>query len=368
MGTFITENNWFTRAEGAALFGWGTSITGPVATRVDEESTHDRHHFVGWPQNWVVKKPKDCGGTYGNLRLEVKCKVEWVDGPTTPLSLLPYYSTGTIYDLSILPFYTPSAYDPYQFPNGDGHVYTSYDFYVVDGPGSGSPGYRFGTADSSGGTTSGWNSGSNTGGLEASSWNDSLWGLYVGNWSGKLTPQGLLDYYVGSTTITESTTYFYAHKPGATHWSRTGLVVPSTGKYADPFIGYDGIDYLYDIFGIGMTFLWDEDWTAVGVVEKITCKFRWKYNPQTSTGCKYWQGAQAQVKVLYKKAPVTKTNGPDGVFYTIGTWSSAGNDTQTVTLHDKYTDEYVGSEVNVPAEEGYVYVIDDVEILSVTLP
>jgi hypothetical protein len=39
-----------------------------------------------------------------------------------------------------------------------------------------------------------------------------------------------------------------------------------------------------------------------------------------------------------------------------------------VTLHDQYTDQYVGTAFDIPEEEGYAYVIDDVEVLSITLP
>lgn len=371
MGTFITRNNWLTRLEGAALFGWGTSITGPKASRSDDTSqNYNREYFIGWPQKWVVKKFQNCGGSYGNLRLEVKTRFEGCEGPGRVFTGSPYETD--VSDAVLVLFDAgscPKIYDSYEFANGDDHVYSGFS-YNLTMPGNE---YREGTCDLSGSSDNVF-TGSSTGGHEAYLGNGvtgSGYSLYVGDWSGKMTPADVLDYASGSGNYlhdsyynTETTTYFYAHDPIGSHWSQTGLVTIGNIYYTAGV--YDGYDYLGDVNGT--TFLMDEDWTATGRLQKTTCKFRWKYHPEGGAGCKFWEGVQVEVKVLYKKAAVTKTDGPDGVFYSIGTWASAGNNTQTVTLHDKYSDEYVGTEVTMPTEEGYIYIIDDVEILTVTLP
>lgn len=373
MGTFITRNNWYTRLEGAALFGWGTTITGPKATATNNINyDYNKEYFIGWPQKWVVKKPKNCGGNYGNLRLEVKTRFEECDGPGRLSGGAPYQTAVTDGTMVIWSNVAPVVYDSYEFTNGDDHVYSSVDYHIT-APTT-PPEYRYGTVDLSGFTDSGYIPGSDTGGLEAFLGNGvsgTDYFLYAGNWAGKMTPSDFFDYasptdpgYWPYYLVTNATTYLYAHDPSGSHWSQTGSV--SVLNYGGTPGGYGGYDYISSSAGI--TFVMDEDWTATGRLQKITSTFRWKYHPEGGAGCKFWENVQVEVKVLYKKAPVTKTDGPEGVFYSIGTWASAGNNTQTVTLHDKYSDEYVGTEVTMPTEEGYVYVIDDLEILTVTLP
>ena len=174
-----------------------------------------------------------------------------------------------------------------------------------------------------------------------------------------LTPQDVLD---GWGTSGTTTNYYFNHKPGASHWDRSATisktnVVIVTGLSYDRFLDKNGI-----------TFVWDESWPACGYIQKITTELRWMYDPRSDRGCKWWEGYQASVKVSYKRAAVSRTSGPDGVFLTVGSFSAAGDNTQTVTLHDKYTEEYISSTITMPSAEGYVYVIDDIEVLSVTKP
>lgn len=372
MGTFIARDIWLARREGAALFGWGTTFSGPKATRVDSNSTYDRHHFVGWPVGWVVKKATGCGGTYGNLYLEVKTTLKWGTYIYNATSGRAYWDSGTPtitasnIPASIMNVFGPAVYDPVSFAGGDGHVYESFDWYSNDMVGGT---YAYGHADPTGTTFNGWNTGFQDGGLEAYLYNDADYEVYYGNWANKMTPQDVLDYLdsISATSTATTTSSYYAHLPTGSHWDRKAAVVMTSGYDSVVSPNYDGFDYLGDSAATrGCTFVMDEDWTATGRLEKITCKFRWRYNPESTEGCKYWEGKVVSAKVLYKKAPVTKTDGPDGVFYSIGTWVSGGDSSQSLTLHGNYTDGYVADEVTMPTEQGYVYVIDDIEVLSVS--
>lgn len=370
MPTFLTDDNWLTRRAGAALLGWGNTITGPLATRVDDNSSHDRHHFVGWPSGWVVKAGKDCGGRYGKLYLEVKQTWSYADNQ------IGYSTDATWYEPA--PTAGPGAinngiYDPYQYAGGDGHQYSSSTVYWNED--TGGPNTfnvydvtcNFPTGPDYAGMTFITTGPAQTGGGTASSGNgvnpSNLAEEYGSNWSGKLTPSDVRT-TLGVTSST--TTYsFYPRKTGASSWAHSSTVAAGQNTW-----GPSPYNFTDDYFGSGnsgITVLWDEDWTATGRVEKVETKLRWRYDPQSSEGCKFWKDVQIAVKLTYKKAAMTKVD-QDGVQFTLGSWASAGTDTRTVTLHDKYTDDYVSVEFTMPSEEGYVYVIDDVEVTSVTLP
>lgn len=370
MSSFISRDSWLLRREGAALFGWGTSFTGPKATRVDATSTNDRHHFVGWPSGWVVKKGTGCGGTYGNLYLEVKTTLEWFEFAYNATSGIAFWDSGTPnYGTSwggIMSVSGPCVYDPASFAGGDGHVYEQFSWYSND---MNAGTYIDGTADLTGTTMNGPTTGYDDGGLEAYLYNDADYEIFYGNWTTKMTPDDLFTWAAGQSLVTSTTntSSYYVHKPTDAHWDRSASLAFSViGDFTLPY-NYDGFNYLGDSLSTrGATFLMDEDWTATGRLERITCKFRWRYDPQTSEGCKFWAGKLVSAKVFYKKAAVTKTDGPDGVFYTLGAWVSGGDSAQSLTLHSNYTDGYVADEVTMPTEEGYVYIIDDIEVLSVT--
>lgn len=368
MPSFLSTDNWLTRRVGAALFGWGTTITGPLATRVDENSTHDRWHFKDWPAGWVVKTVLGCGNTYGKLYLEVKQTWTYADNNVA-------YSTDALW-------YEPSSaagpgainngiYDPYQYTGGDGHQYSSSTVYWNEFTGipgtynvydcvatfpSGISSMTFittGAAQTGGGTASNGNGTNPT--------NEAL--DYGSNWTGKLTPE---DVRTTLGLFTTNTTYsFYPRKTGASSWAHSSSVASAQNNWQTGLFSFTD-----DYFGSGnsgITVLWDEDWTATGRIEKVVTKLRWRYDPQSSVGCKWWEDVQVEVKLTYKKAAMTKTD-QDGVGFSLGSWVSAGTDVRTATLHDQYTDEYVTAEFTMPSEEGYVYVIDDVEVVSVTLP
>jgi hypothetical protein len=384
MGTFITQDNWLLRRIGAAIFGWGTTIYTPVSPPNIISVANSREYFHDWPEDWSLKIKGSCGGSFGRLRLEVE-QTEVFYSNTTEMyqSDIDYYLGG---DPIVLPNqYAGGLYSDVRW-GGDDHQYDSYTVKIwgsllITNPGD--PGhptwvydeatvpYTFPTNYAYNTVTydTGALSSPYTGPTSASYIHNprnytSSNGPYVGeavDMTGAtiLTPQDVLD---GWGTSRTTSAYYYNHKPGASHWNKSASV--------SMFRSNISADINYDQFYLqeGITFVWDESWPACGYIQKFTTNLRWKYDPQSSVGCKWWEGYQASVKIAYKRATVTRTSGPNGVFLTIGTFTAAGDNTQTITLHDKYTEEYVSSTITMPTAEGYVYVIDDIEVLSVTKP
>ena len=376
MGTFITQDNWLLRRIGAAIFGWGTTITTYVTEPAPFTVSHSREYFHDWPDDWCLKIKDSCGGNFGKLRLEIK---------QTELS---YNNVEESYEDDPA-YYDPSIdVGPQDFPGGlysdvrwggddqqyDGYTIQAYYSVLISAPGD-PPLYGYTTY------TSVYNF--PLGRTSDTVVNDNSTTPYsppspyiVSNFNGSypsgneealdmtgatiLTPQDVLDGW-GSTNTT--TNYYYNHKPGASHWNKSSTVAKTNVEFSAIW----GITY--DVINTnGITFVWDESWPACGYIQKITTDLRWKYDPQSTEGCKWWEGYQASVKITYKRATVSRTSGPNGVFLTIGSFSAAGDNTQTITLHDQYTEQYVSSTITMPSAEGYVYVIDDIEVLSVTKP
>lgn len=381
MGTFIPQDNWLLRRIGAAIFGWGTTITTPVSAPSVISVTHSREYFHDWPDDWALKIRADCGGSFGRLRLEVKQTEKYYD------NVLESYETDPAY-------YDPNtSVGPQQFPGGlysdvrwggDDHQYDTYTiiqygsiFYPPNPPIDPTGYWAYTTNTNTFTFPDSYDPASSiiVNGTASSAYSPPspyipsvLNGSYPGgeeeavDMTGAtiLTPQGVLD---GWGTSGTTTNYYYNHKPGASHWNKSATVAKTNVEFSAIW----GITY--DVINTnGITFVWDESWPACGYIQKITTDLRWKYDPQSTEGCKWWEGYEASVKVSYKRATVSRTSGPNGVFLTIGSFSAAGDNTQTVTLHDKYTEEYISSTITMPSAEGYVYVIDDIEVLSVTKP
>jgi len=366
MPTFLSTDNWLTRRAAYALFGWGVDIDGPKVSQTNELVDHSKHYFVGFPVDWVLKKVADCGGTYGTLYLECTRTQRTVQYST------PYQATA-----AANAYFVPTAGIGYNPPNtvndssgysgGDDHVYESFDYvyndnlsaggtplygvyyytwnfdgsYTIDGP-------YFETSEQG---TSG----------QAVAGNDGTQNTYATAWYDKMTPDDVMD-GIGYTPSTV-TTNAYFRKTGDPSWGNASTLImgsatwDATYSLADSAIGT--IPFT--------TIRWDQDWTATGKIEHHSVNCRWRYNPNSTEGCKYWDGVQVELKASYKKRAITKTDS-SGVTLTFGTAVSGGSATQTVTLHDQYTDQYVGTAFDIPEEEGYAYVIDDVEVLSITLP
>jgi len=376
MGTFIPQDNWLLRRIGAAIFGWGTTITTYVTEPAPFTVSHSREYFQDWPDNWCLKIKDGCGGNFGKLRLEVKQTEVYYN------NIIESYETDEDY-------YTPRTdTGPQQHPGGlysdvrwggDDQQYDTYTIQVYEN--SYNPGppasYDYSTYT----VTFNFPNGPDNSSVVLDSGNQSTAytppSQYIdSNFNGSypsgayeavdmtgatiLTPQDVLD---GWGTSTTTTNYFFNHKPGASHWNRSATVAKTNLVYS----AYWGITYDF-INTNGITFIWDESWPACGYIQKITTDLRWKYDPQSTVGCKWWEGYQASVKITYKRATVSRTSGPNGVFLSIGSFSAAGDNTQTITLHDQYTEQYVSSTITMPSAEGYVYVIDDIEVLSVTKP
>lgn len=376
MGTFITQDNWLLRRIGAAIFGWGTTITTPVTAPAVVSVAHSREYFQDWPDDWCLKIKDSCGGNFGRLRLEVKqTEVSYNNVEES------YETDAAYYDplLDVGPQQLPGGlYSDVRW-GGDDYQYDTYTIKIwnealIDPSlplwAWGSITATFNFPDSYDQTSvildSGYQSTPYTppSPYIESNFNGSYpSGQYEAvdmTGASILTPQDVLD---GWGTSATTTNYYYNHKPGASHWNKSATVAKTNLTYST----YWGITY--DVINTnGITFVWDESWPACGYIQKITTELRWKYDPQSSVGCKWWEGYQASVKISYKRATVSRTSGPNGVFLTIGSFSSAGDNTQTITLHDKYTEEYVSSTITMPSAEGYVYVIDDIEVLSVTKP
>lgn len=385
MGTFIGRDSWLNRRNAAGLFGWGTTETGPQVTPTETSSIYDRHYFVGFPEGWVVKKKIGCGNDYGKLRLEVSTDTYYAPWDRTGLSVGPYASH--IPDCTFESFGSfpgPMIYDPVMFSGGDGHVYQNFEGYInTIYPDQQFYYHLVATLNDS---TETYGEDYQDGGLEEYNANTAEHKIFMGNWDVKMTPQDMIDYYgeyvyPGGYYPTNVTLDMYVRKPSDPSWDRKADVgtyrtgaIPSYTYNGYDYFSYDGYDVIANYytgptaFGVcfGMTFKWDEDWPAAGYIQKTTTKFRWKYDPQSTEGCKWWAGKVLSLKVTYKKAAVTRVPGPDGVFLTIGTWESGGNSTQSATLQDSYSEAYIADEVTMPIEDGYVYVIDDLEVVSVT--
>jgi hypothetical protein len=375
MGTFIPQDNWLLRRIGAAIFGWGTTITTPVSAPSVISVTHSREYFHDWPDDWCLKIEDGCGGNFGKLRLEVK---------QTEVS---YANTEEMY-VTTAGYYDPLLFGPQDFPGGlysyvrwngdnqqyDGYTIRTYSSVLLD---PAIPLYGWDSYTATFTFPNGYSAGSVVVDSGTQSTPYSPPAPYIlSNFNGSypstieeavdmtgatiLTPQDVLD---GWGTSATTTNYYYNHKPGASHWNKSATVAKTNLTFSAIW----GITY--DVINTnGITFIWDESWPACGYIQKITTDLRWKYDPQSTKGCIWWQGYQASVKVTYKRATVSRANGPDGVFLTIGSFSAAGDNTQTITLHDQYTEEYVSSTITMPSAEGYVYAIDDIEVLSVTKP
>ena len=375
MGTFIAQDNWLLRRIGAAIFGWGTTITTPVSAPAVVAVANSREYFTDWPDDWALKIKASCGGSFGSLRLEVKQTEKYY------LNIQDSYETDGEYckpqGTEVGPVQFPGGLYSYVRWGGDDQQYDTYTIRVygsilnLDGE------YDWNSYTVTFNFPDSFDSGSVVlaNGTQAtpyvppspyiqSKFNSTylLDNQEAVDMTGAtiLTPQDVLD---GWGTSGTTTNYYYNHKPGASHWNKSSTVAKTNVVWN----AYWGVSY-DRINTNGITFVWDESWPACGYIQKITTELRWKYDPQSTKGCKWWEGYQASVKIAYKRATVTRASGPNGVFLTIGTFSEAGDDTQTVTLHDKYTEEYISSTITMPSAEGYVYVIDDIEVLSVTKP
>ncbi len=384
MGTFITKDNWILKRIGAAIFGWSTTPTSGLEPEPAVVSVSgSREYFTSWPLDWSLKVRSDCGGHYGKLSLEVKqTEVSFNNTSEMYQTDIDYY-LGNPAAPTIPAQYAGGLYSYVRW-GGDNHQYDTYTTETYDSgllTNPGDPGHPLWGIEKS---TAVFNfpDSYDPGAVVNVYYTDSSAytgpaSPYVANpangtvssrpYLGEsvdmtgasiLTPQDVLDGW--GTSVTTTTGYFN-HKPGASHWNRSATVSKTTVTIA--------ADQIYDQINTnGITFVWDEAWPACGYIQKITCDLRWKYDPQSSVGCKWWEGYQASVKIAYKRATVSRASGPNGVFLTIGSFSAAGDNTQTITLHDQYTEEYVSSTITMPSSEGYVYVIDDIEVLSVTKP
>lgn len=369
MPTFLSTDNWLTRRAAYALFGWGVDIDGPKVTPTNESVDNSRHYFVGFPEDWVLKKVRNCGGDYGTLYLECTRTQRTVDYPSP-------YNVSASTDFYYLP--SPGIVfaggfnmcnDSSGYTGGDDHVYRSFETVYNDKVGDDPPLYLVYYSTT---TINGTNIDVSTDGPyefstvqgtsgQAVIANDGSQNSYVSNWTDKMTPDDVMD-EIGYTPTTVSTNAYF-RKPGDPSWGNASTLITSS-------VTWDSIYSLSDSY-IGSlpfsTIRWDQDWTATGRIEHHSVSCRWRYNPNSTAGCKYWEGVQVSLKVSYKKRAITKTDS-SGVTLTFGTAVSGGSTTITATLHDQYTDGYVSTAFDIPEEEGYAYVIDDVEVLSITLP
>lgn len=126
------------------------------------------------------------------------------------------------------------------------------------------------------------------------------------------------------------------------------------------------------------TFKGQPSWiaTAGATTVSISCKFVFQA-PDTCEDC-WYEGATVELKVKYKQATLSRnyvagTSTTIGGYYTtVGTLSDHSEVTKNITLPGKgatpTTWQDVGDEFEMPQEEGKLIVIDDFEVVSITLP
>jgi hypothetical protein len=261
VGTFITKDNWLLKRIGAAIFGWSTTPTSGVEPEPAVVSvSSSREYFTGWPLDWSLKVRSDCGGHYGKLSLEVK---------QTEVS---FDNTSEMYQTDIATYLGNPAAPAIQGP-GVGGLYSyvrwggdnqQYDTYTVQSyesglltnPGDpGHPLWGITTVTNIYDFPSGITSGTSDYYTDSSAYTGPP-SPYIPNpqnytYPGKptlgesvdmtgasiLTPQDVLDGW--GTSVTTTTGYFN-HKPGASHWNRSATVSKTTVTIAANII-YDQI-------------------------------------------------------------------------------------------------------------------------------
>ena len=126
------------------------------------------------------------------------------------------------------------------------------------------------------------------------------------------------------------------------------------------------------------TFKGQPSWiaTAGATTVSISCKFVFQA-PNTCEDC-WYEGATVELKIKYKQATLSRnyvagTSTTIGGYYTtVGTLSAHSEVTKNITLPGKgatpTTWQDVGDEFEMPQEEGKLIVIDDFEVVSITLP
>lgn len=126
------------------------------------------------------------------------------------------------------------------------------------------------------------------------------------------------------------------------------------------------------------TFKGQPSWVATNGAAKVnvSCKFVFQA-PDTCKDC-WYEGTTVELKIKYKQATLSRvfvagTSTDAGGFYTtVGTLSDHSEVTKNITLPGKgatpTTWQDVGDVFEMPQEEGKLIVIDDMELVSITLP
>lgn len=143
-------------------------------------------------------------------------------------------------------------------------------------------------------------------------------------------------------------------------------------QYVEVSEGYPDDGYIFYVNEIA-TFEGEDDWIVADefLNIKVDCRFVYE-TPDTCEEC-WYVGTTVELKIKYKQAELTRLFtmvGDLGVWITeVGTFSEHSEVTKTVTLPGSAEGfQNLGDVFEVPQEKGKMIAIDDIEVVSVTMP
>jgi hypothetical protein len=364
----------------------GTNVSNSNPQKADGHiiDDHTRTLFTQWPTDSVVKVKDSSSAALKNV-LKFRCR------PFEDVAYALKADNQTIATGIELGTIISPIWDPANWGNGDGKVYTAatvyYNIYLGQIDHDNDPNtpdqdawdvytlnfvYNsdFGSLDLSSSSVATAQPAPST---TANAFDEqALLDGGSGNGTAYITFSGEIDYLDVITTYMDSPTYpavtheFCARKDGDSAHGLKDYV--STNIYEILVSDYSTVNTLNGFF----TYILSDTAIPEGVVQRMLVKGRWQYTPDPNAcGTCSFAGKTVTIEAKFKQATVSRTVTDDPPFeglqqtVTIGTWSDHSTHTFTLTLPDSSTAQDLGTDFDFPTSAGKVVVLDDLKLVSI---